>query len=43
MNGTVFGTLNTSIIIIYLLSMLFIGWLFSRNNQDEEQFFLGSR
>ena len=43
MNGTVFGTLNTSIIIIYLLSMLFIGWLFSRNNQEEEQFFLGSR
>ena len=43
MSGTVFGTLNTSIIIIYLLSMLFIGWLFSRNNQEEEQFFLGSR
>jgi SSS family transporter len=38
-----FGWLNSSLLLIYLLGMLLIGWLFSRRPQSPDQFFLGGR
>ena len=38
-----FGPLNTTILALYLVGMLLIGWIFSRRKQTADQFFLGGR
>ncbi|MDF7807844.1 sodium/solute symporter [Pontiellaceae bacterium B12219] len=43
MNATHFGTLNYTILGIYLACMLGIGIFFSRKQEDSEMFFLGGR
>ena len=38
-----FGSANWTVLIAYLLGLIFIGWWFSRRNQSSDDFFLGGR